>query len=91
MDQESRQLSGDDRRVSFAARPLIAFVRMYQAVGRPFFGGHCRFHPTCSEYAAEALQTHGALRGTFLALRRVLRCHPLGGAGYDPVPPPRRR
>ncbi len=76
-------------RVTPAARLVIGLVRIYQAIGRPFFGGHCRFHPTCSDYAVEALQTHGAFRGSWLMIRRVLRCHPLGGAGYDPVPPRR--
>lgn len=73
-------------RVSLAARPLIAAVLFYQAVGRPLVGGHCRFHPTCSDYALEALRVHGAARGTWLAVRRLLRCHPVGGAGFDPVP-----
>ncbi len=74
-------------RISLLARPLILGVRLYQAALSPLLGGHCRYHPTCSEYAVEALATHGALRGSWLILRRVLRCHPLGGAGYDPVPP----
>lgn len=69
------------------ARPLIFGVRFYQAALSPLFGGHCRYHPSCSEYAVEALATHGALRGSWLTLRRVLRCHPFAGAGYDPVPP----
>lgn len=74
-------------RVSLLARPLVFVVHFYQAVLGQFFGGHCRFHPTCSNYAIEALQHHGALRGSWLTLKRILRCHPLGGAGYDPVPP----
>ncbi|MEE9129742.1 MAG: membrane protein insertion efficiency factor YidD [Phycisphaerales bacterium] len=73
--------------MSLLARPLILGVRLYQAALSPLLGGHCRYHPTCSEYAVEALAGHGALRGSWLILRRVLRCHPLGGAGYDPVPP----
>ncbi len=68
-----------------AARPLMIAVRLYQASLGPFLGGHCRFSPTCSEYAIEALRTHGAVAGSWLALRRLLRCHPLGGGGYDPV------
>ena len=72
------------QRVSRAARPLILVVRFYQATLGPLLGGHCRFVPTCSEYAIQVLQTHGALRGTWLTARRLLRCHPLGGAGYDP-------
>jgi uncharacterized protein len=73
-------------RVSLAARPLIFLVRVYQAVGGPFLGGQCRFVPTCSEYAIEALAKRGALRGSWLAIRRLARCHPFGGGGYDPVP-----
>jgi putative membrane protein insertion efficiency factor len=53
-------------------------------------GRECRFLPTCSEYALEAVATHGAWKGTGLALRRIARCHPWGGSGYDPVPPPSR-
>ena len=68
---------------------MIRIVRFYQAVGSPFLGGHCRFHPTCSHYGIEAIETHGAIRGGWLTLRRILRCHPLGSAGFDPVPPPR--
>ena len=74
-------------RISLLAKPLIFGVRLYQAALSPLLGGHCRYHPTCSEYAVEAMATHGALRGSWLILRRVLRCHPLGGEGYDPVPP----
>ncbi len=67
------------------ARLLLALVSLYQAVrgGRP---SPCRYLPTCSAYAAEALERHGAWRGTRLALRRVARCHPWGGHGLDPVP-----
>ncbi len=73
-------------RVSLAARPLVAAVKLYQVTLRPWLGAQCRFHPTCSAYAVEALRVHGALRGSWLSLRRLLRCHPLGGAGFDPVP-----
>lgn len=75
------------RRVNFAARPLIFLIRLYQAGLSPLMGGQCRFMPTCSQYGIDALQTHGAIRGSWLTLRRILRCHPLGGMGYDPVPP----
>ena len=71
--------------MSLAARPLVAALRLYQATLGPWLGGQCRFHPTCSAYAVEALQSHVALRGSWLALRRLLRCHPVGGGGYDPV------
>jgi putative membrane protein insertion efficiency factor len=62
------------------------FVRAYQFVLSPLLGRQCRFLPTCSHYAMEALEHHGALRGGWLAFRRVLRCHPFAAAGYDPVP-----
>jgi putative membrane protein insertion efficiency factor len=64
---------------------LLAAIRAYQAarVGRP---PACRFDPSCSHYAAEAVERHGAARGTLLAVRRIARCHPWGGAGFDPVP-----
>lgn len=65
---------------------MILLVRLYQVTLSPFIGGHCRFFPTCSHYAVEALQEHGAMRGSWLAARRVLRCHPFGGRGFDPVP-----
>ncbi|MCH7571598.1 MAG: membrane protein insertion efficiency factor YidD [Planctomycetes bacterium] len=76
----------EKRRVNFAARPLIFLIRLYQASLSPLMGGQCRFMPTCSQYAIDALQTHGAIHGSWLTLRRILRCHPLGGMGYDPVP-----
>ncbi len=65
---------------------LIAVIKGYRLIFSPFFGQHCRFTPTCSCYGIEALHTHGALRGSWLTLRRLLRCHPWGDAGYDPVP-----
>ena len=76
----------EQQRVSHAARLLTMAVRFYQVVLGPHMGGHCRYQPTCSAYAIEALQTHGALTGGWLATRRILRCHPFGGAGHDPVP-----
>jgi putative membrane protein insertion efficiency factor len=73
--------------VSLAAWPLIWLVRLYQITLGHIMGGHCRFHPTCSHYSIEALRVHGAARGLWLTFRRLLRCHPFGGAGFDPVPP----
>jgi putative membrane protein insertion efficiency factor len=67
---------------------LIAMVRVYRRVLSPILPPACRFTPTCSTYAIEALSRHGAWRGTWLSVRRLCRCHPFGGHGYDPVPPP---
>ena len=66
---------------------LILLVRAYQVALSPLFTGCCRFEPSCSNFAIEALQVHGALKGTVLAAWRLLRCHPFGSHGYDPVPP----
>lgn len=62
-------------------------VRVYQWTLRPFIGANCRFEPSCSHYAIEALERHGALHGTLLTARRVLRCNPWHPGGHDPVPP----
>lgn len=75
------------RWTTVAAWPLVALVRLYQVTLGPLMGGHCRFTPSCSHYALEALREHGAVRGSWLTVRRLARCHPLGGWGYDPVPP----
>lgn len=69
-----------------AAFVLSLPVRAYRAVFSSWVGFNCRYHPTCSAYALEALEKHGALRGGYLALRRILRCHPWGGSGIDNVP-----
>ncbi len=68
------------------AHVLALPIRAYRLVGSPWVGRNCRFHPTCSEYALQALRRHGALRGGWLTLRRLARCHPWGGAGIDEVP-----
>lgn len=73
--------------MSPSVRVGVAVIRTYQLMLRPFAGGACRFEPSCSAYAIAAVETHGLLRGLLLALRRVARCHPLGHAGFDPVPP----
>ena len=73
-------------RVAAWPRQLLALlIRAYQVARAPF-GSPCRYTPTCSTYALEAVRRHGALRGSWLALRRILRCHPLVKGGYDPVP-----
>lgn len=69
---------------------LIGLLRAYQLLLSPFLGQHCRFTPTCSQYAIDALRGHGACRGSLLAARRVLRCHPWHPGGIDPVPERRR-
>jgi putative membrane protein insertion efficiency factor len=66
---------------------LILTVRGYQAALSPLMGGACRFEPSCSNYMIEALTVHGAAKGLLIGLWRILRCHPFGRHGYDPVPP----
>jgi putative membrane protein insertion efficiency factor len=67
-------------------RPLVLVVRLYQRLVSPMLPAACRFHPSCSSYAATAVERHGALRGGWLAARRLLRCHPYHPGGIDPVP-----
>jgi putative membrane protein insertion efficiency factor len=67
-------------------RLVLLLIRFYQRAISPYFPARCRYVPTCSAYAYEAVQKHGVCRGLFLALKRVLRCHPLHPGGYDPVP-----
>lgn len=78
----------------FLRKLCIAPIRLYQWCISPFIPNACRFHPTCSVYAAEAIAAHGVFKGLYLALRRILRCHPFCDGGIDPVPPvagPRRK
>jgi len=75
--------------LTWGARAGLVLVRAYQLVLGPLVGGACRFSPSCSEYAVEAIQRHGLIRGLWLATRRVARCHPLSRPGFDPVPPAR--
>tara|TARA_B100001173_G_scaffold267684_1_gene243730 strand:- start:270 stop:512 length:243 start_codon:yes stop_codon:yes gene_type:complete len=66
--------------------PLIFLIRGYQIIISPMIGSNCRFMPTCSEYAMESLRTHGLIKGIFLTIKRVGKCHPWGSHGYDPIP-----
>ena len=74
---------------SLAVRVVLALLRAYKLLLSPLFTGACRFTPSCSDYAADALREHGLAGGTWLGLKRLLRCHPFGGHGFDPVPPRR--
>jgi putative membrane protein insertion efficiency factor len=65
---------------------LLFLIRLYQLTLSPFFGQHCRFTPSCSNYAREAIERYGAWRGSWLAIRRIARCHPFCDGGHDPVP-----
>jgi len=71
------------------ARLLVALITAYRRWISPLLGQRCRFAPTCSAYAVDAVTTHGALRGSWLAVRRIGRCHPFNPGGHDPVPPAR--
>ena len=70
---------------SVAAGVVVALISAYKVLFSPLFTGSCRFEPSCSAYMAEAVRTHGALKGVGLGLRRLARCHPFGGHGFDPV------
>jgi hypothetical protein len=71
----------------YLAMPLLGLVWLYRKLISPLLGNNCRFDPSCSAYAETALREHGAFRGGWLAVKRISRCHPWGGSGYDPVPP----
>ena len=66
--------------------PLILLIRGYQIIISPMLNSNCRFMPTCSQYAIESLQSYGLIKGTFLTIKRLGKCHPWGGHGYDPIP-----
>ncbi len=70
---------------------ILGFIRLYQILISPWLGMHCRYEPTCSAYAMEAVRVHGVFRGGLLAVARIGRCHPFHAGGYDPVPPEVRR
>ncbi|CDL86633.1 membrane protein insertion efficiency factor YidD [Xenorhabdus cabanillasii] len=73
--------------LSFGSRLLITLIRGYQLVISPLLGPRCRFNPTCSQYGIEALRRFGMIKGSWLTVKRVLKCHPLHEGGDDPVPP----
>lgn len=79
--------ASDAPRLNWAQRLALGLIFLYRVTLSAVMGRQCRFLPTCSEYAADAIRTHGAAKGAGLALRRIARCHPWGGSGYDPVPP----
>lgn len=72
--------------MNLGQRLLRGAIRVYQIALSPYFGNQCRFYPTCSEYAMDAIAKHGALKGSWLAIRRIGRCHPYHPGGHDPVP-----
>ena len=84
LDEKPARIAGLENRIAIA--PLVGLVRFYQVCISPLKPPSCRFTPTCSQYALEALRKYGPFKGSWLALRRILRCHPWGGSGYDPVP-----
>ena len=69
-----------------ATFPLLLLIRGYQLIISPLLGSNCRFMPTCSEYAMESLRSHGLVKGSYLTIKRIGKCHPWGGHGYDPIP-----
>ena len=66
--------------------PFIGLIKLYQCIISPMLGPKCRFTPTCSTYALQAIEKYGPFKGLWLALKRISRCHPFGGSGYDPIP-----
>jgi uncharacterized protein len=71
--------------------PFVKTIKFYQRFISPLLGPHCRFQPTCSQYAIEALENHGILKGGLLSLKRILKCHPLNSGGHDPIPTPHNK
>jgi uncharacterized protein len=86
-----RPPNGDLVQLTLAERLALAALRAYKLLLSPLFAGSCRFLPSCSDYAAEAIRRHGVFYGVWLAAVRLARCHPLGGSGVDPVPAARPR
>ena len=72
--------------INLTSKFLISIIRFYQIFISPLTGNNCRYHPTCSEYFIESLKVHGPIKGTILGVKRISKCHPWGGKGFDPVP-----
>jgi len=72
--------------MTITTRAMLGVIRLYRLILSPLLGPRCRYQPTCSDYAMEAIRRHGGRRGVWLSIRRIARCHPFGGWGYDPVP-----
>ena len=72
---------------TYLSKLCIYLIRFYQKYISPLKGPTCRFYPTCSQYAIDAIKTHGAIKGSYYSIKRILRCNPFGKGGYDPVPP----
>jgi uncharacterized protein len=83
LDTTTKKYSGIKTVLSF---PFILLIRFYQYVISPAIGPKCRYTPTCSQYGIEALKKHGPIKGLWLTMKRISKCHPWGGSGYDPVP-----
>jgi len=79
--------TADAPALTFAQRLILVLITGYKGLFSPLFAGSCRYVPSCSEYARLAVIEHGALKGSWLAVRRLARCHPAGAHGFDPVPP----
>lgn len=75
----------------FMRRIMIFLIKLYQMLLSPFVGQHCRFYPSCSAYSLEAVEKHGAMRGMWLSIKRISRCHPWHEGGIDPVPEPKKK
>ena len=83
---ETKINNSNKTKVRFFSYPFVFLVRFYQVAISPYTPSTCRYQPTCSHFAIEALQKHGLLYGGWLSLKRIISCHPWGGSGYDPVP-----
>jgi len=91
LPDRGRAVSRWDRIRRLPALGLSKLVRAYALLISPFLGNNCRYYPSCSAYTQEAIEKHGALKGLWLGLRRISRCHPFHEGGYDPVPEPKDR